>query len=151
LRDKVKQHCVHMDFETPVYGDDQGDQIEKWMQAHADISQEILSLRLLVQRANLDTPVSIQLNGKSVTKSIAAWIHRRRDLAESDLKMWHSLTDKNLREGTAQQSDGSTRDVRIVRYYDPKKRDEKLELYRSEPSLIDATLEVVNAVTEIAV
>ena len=40
-------------------------------------------------------------------------------------------------------------EVRVRRYYDPAQRDEKLELYRSEPSTIDATLEVSNAVTDL--
>ena len=38
-------------------------------------------------------------------------------------------------------------EVKIVRYFDPVERDRMIALYRSEPSLIDGTLEIVNATT----
>ncbi len=46
-------------------------------------------------------------------------------------------------------SDGPTTEIRIVRCFDPAERDAKIELYRSEPGLIDRTLEVVNATTDL--
>ena len=73
------------------------------------------------------------------------------DLATLENTMWTKLTDRNLKEQNLQTAPGGpVTEVRIRRYYDPKERDAKLELYRSEPSIIDATLEVVNATTEIA-
>ena len=39
--------------------------------------------------------------------------------------------------------------VKIRRYFVAKERDEKIELYRNEPEVIDRTLEVVNAVTDL--
>lgn len=148
LKAKVKQYCADLDYETPTY-EDQRAQVASWIQAHTDILREILRLRVAVQRTNLATSVTITLGGVAVTKTIAEWIHRRRDLAESDRAMWASLTDRNLREGLVQTSAGGQKEVKIRRYYDPKQRDEKIELYRSEPQVIDATLEVVNAVTDL--
>lgn len=152
LRKKVALNCADLTLETPLYGADQKATVDGWIQAHSDILQEILKLRVAIQRTNLATPVTIELGGKQVTKSIAEWIHRRRDLAKLDEAMWATLGDRNLKEQNIQTAPGGpVTEVRIRRYYDPALRDAKRELYRSEPHVIDATLEVANAVTELQV
>lgn len=151
LRSKVKMHCVDLDFETPLYPD-QKRQISEWIQAHSDVLKESLRLRTAIQRTNLATKVTIELDGKQVEKTIAEWIHRRRDLANAELLMWGCLTDKGLKEGQALPSTtpgAQPTPVKIRRYYDPVERDHKVELYRTEPGIIDRTLEVVNATTEL--
>lgn len=154
LRDKVANHCAHMSYETPVYPD-QKKQIREWMQSHSDVVKEILRLRLAIQRTNLATDVTIELDGKQVTKTIAEWIHRRgtngMGLAYLEAELWRKLTDRGLREGhlpTSQPSSEGT-EAKIVRCYDPAERDDKVYLYRNEPQIIDRTLEVVNAVTDL--
>jgi len=148
LQKKVALHCADLDFETAVYPD-QRRQVDEWIQSYTDSVQRILKLRVAIQKTNIETTVSIELGGHHIKKSIAEWVHRRRDLAKLDQAIWASLTDRNLREGKAQQSAGQTVDVKIRRYYDPATRDEKVALYRDEPSLIDAQLEVTNAVTDV--
>ena len=148
LRGKVAQHFADLDFETPLYPDQRG-QVRDWIQAHSDILKEILRLRAIVQRTNLATPVTIELGGKAVTKSIAEWIHRRRDLAHADAEMWGKLGDRGLKEGSFSTSQGVQNEVKIRRYFDPVERDTMLEMFRSEPMTIDATLEVVNAITDV--
>ena len=150
LRKKVALHCADLTLETPLYGADQKATVDGWIQAHSDILQEILRLRVAIQKTNISTPVTIELGGKQVTKSIAEWIHRRRDLSNLELSMWKQLTDRNLKEQNIQTAPGAPiTEVRIRRYFDPTLRDAKAELYRSEPSVIDATLEVTNAVTDL--
>lgn len=151
LREKVKQYCADLDFETPMYPD-QKRQVSEWMQAHSDILKEILGLRVNIQRTNIATPVGIEIGGKLVSKTIAEWIHRRRDLAKEELSMWQGLTDKNLKEGQflPVTSPGvPATPVKLRRYYDPAERDQKIEIYRAEPSIIDRTLEVINATTDL--
>lgn len=151
LRDKVKEHSANYDYETAVYPD-QKRQIDEWIQAHHDILKEILKLRLAVQRTNLATKVDITIDERIVTKTIAEWIHRRRDLAELERLMWSGLTDRGLKEGGALPNTipGTQPSlVKIRRYYDPPLRDRKIELYRNEPGIIDRTLEVVNAITDV--
>jgi len=46
-------------------------------------------------------------------------------------------------------STGGQTVVKIRRYFDPKVRDVKVDLFRREPSVIDSTLETVNAVTDL--
>lgn len=149
LRKKVSTYCADQSHETPVYGTEQGEKIKEWIQAHSDVIKQINKLRVAVQRANLETNVTIELGGKSVTKCIAEWIHRRRDLSAMELSIWRGIGDRGLKEGLIRQSTGETYEVKIRRYYDPNERDNAVELYRNEPSIIDRTLEVVNAVTEV--
>lgn len=150
LKDKVQTYCVDLDCDTPTYPD-QKRQISEWLQAHSDIMKEILHLRLAVQRTNLQTNVTIELGSKYVTKTIAEWVHRRRDLAKEEFEMWSRLTEKNYQEKYKQKLTDKAPEIIINRrlYFDPKERDEKKELYRSEPGIIDGTLEVINAVTEL--
>lgn len=151
LREKVAKHSADLDFETPVYPD-QARQIREWIQSHSDVLKNILFLRTQIQRTNLQTMVEIELGGKIVIKSIAEWIHRRRDLAGQELLMWQGLTDKGLKEGgflpTTVPGAPQT-PVKLRRYYSPVERDTAIELYRTEPGIIDRTLEVVNATTDI--
>lgn len=147
---KVRAHCAVLSFETPVYKD-QKRQVDEWIQAHSDICKEILKLHIGIQRTNLSVEVTIELGSKQVTKTIAEWIHRRRSLAAFEMGIWSSLTDRNLKEGNmpSTQQGGAPIEVRIVRYFDPAVRDSMIELYRNEPSIIDRTLEVINATTDV--
>ena len=151
LRDKVATYCADQSHETAVYGDKQRDKIKEWIQAHGDIVRRIMELRVAIQKANITIGVTIELGGKPVTKSIAEWIHRRRDLAELERTLWAGVGDRNLREGLIKTSTGETQTVTIRRYYDPSERDKSIELYRSEPTTIDSTLETINAVTDVEV
>lgn len=150
LVEKVAKHCADLDCETPMY-ENQRRQVAEWLQAHTDITKEILSLRVAIQRTNLATNVTIELGGKFVTKSIAEWIHRRKDLANKEEQIWRKLTDRGLKEGYMNQltPNSPQREVKRRLYFDPAERDAKIEVYRSEPSVIDGTLEITNAVTEL--
>jgi hypothetical protein len=149
LRKKVQQHAADLSIETPVYPD-QKRQVSEWIQSHGDILKEILHLRVSIQRTNIATQVTVELDGKHVSKTIAEWIHRRRDLAKLDMAMWQALSDRNLKEQNLQTAPGGpVTEVRLRRYYEPAERDRKVEVYRTEPSVIDATLEVVNATTDL--
>lgn len=148
LRKKVGTYCADQSHETPVY-DNQKAKVKEWTQGYSDILKEILSLRVAIQKTNLQTDVTMELGGKQVTKTIAEWIHRRRDLADLERSIWANIGDRGLREGTIQTSTGEKTEVKIRRYYDPEERDKNVELFRSEPSVIDSTLEVINAVTDL--
>jgi hypothetical protein len=154
LRSKISQFCADMETDTPVYKtpEEQTKQIAGWLQAHGDIIKEIESLRIGIQKTNLETNVAIEVvDGKRVTKSIAAWIHRRKDLAKADAAAWLALTHRGLlpRAYAEKQGGEVTKVYQVRKYYDQKERDQKVEEYASEPSRIDAALEIVNAVTDL--
>lgn len=148
IKRKIRDHCAISNIESQVY-DDQRQKVRDWLQSHSDILKEVLRLRIAIQRTNLETQVDVDLNGVTVTKSIAEWIHRRRDLAGNELSVWSQLTDRNIREGKAKGPTGDDIDVKVIRFYDPEKRDQKRDLFMSEPKLVDARLEVANAVTDL--
>jgi hypothetical protein len=148
IKAKIKTYCANMSFETATYPD-QKKQVSEWLQSCYDIIQEIARLRVAIQKTNLNTMVLIELGGKPVTKSIAEWIHRRRDLALLEKSIYEGLTDKGLREGQTKDSEGKVVEIKINRYYDPVVRDTKISELDSEPSIIDSKLEVVNAITDL--
>ena len=140
LQGKIGQFCANMSFETPI---------REWLQSCTDLTQENIRLLCAIQKTNIATAVSITLGEKVVTKSIAEWVWRRREYAALDLKTWSVLTDRNLKEGTGVNSSGTPVDIKIVRHYDPVKRDRMVAMYKSEAREIDSALEVINAVTDL--
>lgn len=153
LCDKIKAHCADLSYETPVYGTetDQRQKVQGWLQSCGDIVQEVSDLKRRISRTNLETMVSIQLDGRAVSKCITEWVARRISLAALDEGAWRALTDRGLKEGQLQatQPGQTPQKVTIRRYYEPAVRDAKVELYRSEPMLIDQAMEGINATTEL--
>ena len=149
LQQKIAQYCANLSFETLVYGADTTNKVREWLQSCTDVSQENIRLLTAIQRTNSATQVPITLGDKTVVKSIAEWVWRRREYAALDLKTWQMLTDRNLKEGMGQNSQGSPVEVKIVRHFDPVQRDKMSAMFKSEPHEIDAALEVVNAVTDL--
>lgn len=151
LRAKIKQYCADLSYETPTYGtpDQQRDKITEWLQSHGDVLKEIERIRLCVARTNLATNVTIELDGKQVTKPITSWIARRKELAGLELAAWQQLGDRGLREGQTKSSSGADVPVTIRRYFDASARDQRIAALRDEPSLIDAALEITNAVVDL--
>ena len=149
IRCKIGDHSAHLNIETPVY-ENQANQVDSWLKMHQDVLNEILRLRFCIQRTNLATMVDVDLGDMTVTKSIAEWIWRRRELARIEAKAWKQLTDKGLKEGVVQTSQGTTaREIKVVRCYNPEVRDKMIDILTSEPSRIDARLESTNAVTDL--
>lgn len=150
LRNKITKNAAHLSVETPMYGDKQRETVRGWLQAFTDLSQENIRLLVAIQKTNLATEVSIEIGGKHVVKNIAEWVHRRRTYAEYDRLVWEALGDRGLKEQTVASTTGAepTR-VTIIRNFDPAERDEKVDMYRTEPHMIDSALEVVNATTDL--
>jgi hypothetical protein len=150
LQNKIAQYCVNLSFETPTYGTETGNKIKEWLQSCDDLSKDNAKLLVAIQRTNLATAVTIQLGDNAITKSIAEWVWRRREYAAMDLATWSKLGDRNLKEGQVINSNSERVDVKIMRHFDPVQRDRMVAVYRSEPHEIDAALEVINAVTDLA-
>ena len=147
----IQENCAIDNITTPKYGTvaQQRKKVDGWLQAYSDILKEILKIRIQIQKTNLATFVDIELDGKIVTKTIAEWIHRRRDLANDEFQVWSLLSDRGIKEGRAKNASGDEFEVKLIRFYDPDEKDAKMALFKSEPGIIDATLEVTNAVTDL--
>lgn len=149
LQNKIAGVSANLTLETPLYGDQTATHIKEWLQSCEDIGRENIRLLVAIQRTNIGTSVTIEIGGKTVTKTIAEWVWRRRRYAELDRLTWSKLTDRGLKEGTGQSSTGVPVEIKIQRHYDPLARDAKLAEYRAEPHQIDASLEIVNATTDL--
>lgn len=149
LQKMIGTYCAALNFETPTYGDETAAKIKEWLQSCTDLSQNNANLLVSIASTNLVTMVPITLGDKAVTKSIAEWVWRRREYAETDLRTWGMLTDRGLKEAKGKNSQGEDVDVKIVRYFDPNQRDKMVAMFRAEPHEIDAALEVINAVTDL--
>lgn len=151
LQEKIRRYCADQSHETPVYGtvDGQRAKIKEWLQGVHDSCLRAERLRILIQKTNLVTPVTIELGGKAITKSIAEWILRRVKYSKMEHSAWSVLSDRNLKEGKTVTSTGDPLMVVVRRYYDANERDMMIEMYRSEDSIIDRTLEVINAKTDL--
>lgn len=152
IRDNINKYHADLDVEAPTYGtpDDQKKIINGWLQAHSDIIKLIGDLRARIQKTNVLTPLVIELGDTKVTKTINQWLHRRKDLAALEVKCWSMLNDKGIQPSyQSKKTTGDVIEAKIRRYYDPKERDTKIDLYKSEPLKIDGALEVVNAITDL--
>lgn len=150
LRSKISKHCADRSIETPIYKD-QGAQVSSWVQACLGINREIETLGHRIQKTNQATNVSITIGDNTITKSIDQWIYRRDHGATNDLKTVGCLTDRGLKEEVIQSSSPGVPPTEIKRrlYFDPLERDKKIEIFRSEKSIIDGQLEIANAVTDL--
>jgi len=151
LQARIAEVSAHLSHETPKYGTqtETTASIREWSQSIHDTIQENIRLLTAISRTNLETMATITINDRSVTQSLARWIWRRREYAALDLITWQKMTDRNLKEGMMPSSTGIPQPVTIVRNYDPNERDRKIAEYKSEAHEIDATLEVINAVTDL--
>lgn len=149
LRKKIALNSALLNIETPTYTD-QKRQVREWLQSHEDVLRELARLRVRIAKTNLATQVPIKVGDANLTKSITEWIFRRKELAPLEQVAWAALTDRNLKEQNLKTSaDGPVTEVRIVRFFDPVERDNRISVYQTEPGLIDRTLEVVNATTDL--
>jgi hypothetical protein len=151
LQNKIGLFCANLSFESLTYGspDQTKATVEGWLQSCTDLTQENIGLLTSIQKTNNATSVAVMLGEKSVTKTIAEWVWRRREYAALDLKTWNMLTDRGLKEGMGQNSSGTPVEVKITRHFDPLKRDKMAAMFKAEPHEIDSALEVINAVTDL--
>ena len=149
LQKRIAGVSAHRSIETPMYGDETKAKIREWAQSCDDITRDNVDLLCRIAKTNLATQVTITLGDKAVTKSIAAWVWRRREYAAIDMQTWSTMTDRGIKEGNADSSTGVPIEIKLIRNYDPELRDRKIAEYKSEPHEIDTTLEVINAVTDL--
>ena len=148
LKGKIKKNSARLSYETSQY-DDPVKKVKEWLQSCNDLSLDCVDLLERINKTNISTYVDITIGGKTVTRSIAGWIYRRREFANVDFEVWKSLTDNGLKDGFAKTASGEDMEVKVIRHFNPEQRDKKTEEFSEEPYLIDSRLEVVNAITDI--
>lgn len=146
LGSKIAQNSAYREDMKTEY-DDPKTQIQSWQTQIHQATDRMESLLTRISYTNLRVSVSIEIGGKTITKSIAAWIYRRRELAQLDLRAWQTCTNRNL--SVAIDRKDNDKIYPVILNYNAKTRDQKIEEYESEPGLIDARLETINATLDL--
>lgn len=148
---KIREHSSDNGEGEPVYitVQDQVNKIKEWVQCYKDTVKEIERLRVAIQRTNIAVEVPVTMSDDSIVKkTIAAWIHRRRDLSKKDAHAWEALRCPHKPRAVL-ETDGKGACINPRRYYDMNGRDSMLAILQAEPNCIDAALEIANATTDI--
>jgi hypothetical protein len=150
LHEKINRFSADNDCDAPTYKD-QTKQITEWTQSCSDLLKELSTLQFRIQKTNINTEISIELNGNVVTKSIYEWVHRVRDLIRDDLETWKSLNSSGMNEARKYNLPGTSVEYIVKRrlYFDPVIKDKKIEELNLETSLIHSKLEITNAITNL--
>lgn len=148
LQGKIQLNCADMEFNTPLFPDMRS-KMREWLQAHTDVVREICSLKYRIQKTNVLTKLTIQLDGNDVTHTIYEWIQRRKDYCKMELAAWNKLTDRGCVDSRIQQPNGTVAEAKMRRYYDPEEKEKKTKALSQEPFLIDAALEMINCTTDL--
>ena len=156
LRKKIAQHCADLDCMAPTYGsaEEQTKKVSEWLQAHDDLALKLTDLKRQIQLTNLQTPVAIKVGGNGITRSIAEWVIRRREIVDLQLLAYNSLGDKGLADrgvramGNMDESK-KIQSARVRFYFNATDRDSKIEVLKNERESIDKALEIANVLTEL--
>lgn len=148
IRSKMTIQCADMSFDTPQFPDMKA-KVAEWTQAHTDVLRECARLKFRIQKTNVMTNLTINLNGNEVTKTLYEWIQRRKEFAHLELKGWECLSDRGLSDRKFTQTDGQLSEVKMRRYYDPVEKASKVDQLKFEPVAIDAALEIANCTIDL--
>jgi len=131
--------------------------INAQLQSVNDMVKEIENISLRITKTNMETMVTLTLGETKVTKSIAAWILRRRELARIQSTTYQMLGKNESRvqpqnytkSGHEPTDDNPIQVANPLKFFNRKERDDKVALYADEPIEINSKLEVVNATTSL--
>lgn len=145
---RIALNSAKKSFEQSPYADPVA-QVKEWCDQVEGLSKRNSELTLAIARTNAATQVTIELEGKQVTKSITEWIYRRRHGVLMDIAAVKALTNRGLKDEQIKQTDNTILETKVVLHYDQKERDNRMDALQQEPTLIDTRLEMVNAVTDL--
>lgn len=155
LRKKIAMYCADLDCMQPTYGtaEEQKKKVGEWLQMHHDLALELTNIKRKIQLTNLNTPVEIKVGDNTITRSIAEWVIRRREIIDLEVQSYSILTDKGLADRSMLMrsgvSDDKVRQARVRFYFDASERDKNIETLKTEKESIDKALEIANATTEL--
>lgn len=154
---KVAMYCADLDCMQPTYGsaDEQKKKVSEWLQMYHDLALNLTDLKRNIQNTNLNTNVTIKVGDNNITRSIAEWVIRRREIIDLEIAVYSSLSDRGLADKSllvrGGLDDKKVRDARVRFYFDASERDKNLETLKTEKESIDKALEIINATTELLV
>jgi hypothetical protein len=153
LIELIQQHSADFQNETPLLGDEQKQraQLIAWWQAYRDLERDLEWLNLRIQHTNVSTYVPITFDKVTITMPISSWVYRRQHGCDRLVTLESAFSSRGLKEQSIKTSSGVTEVMKIRYYYDPQLQAQRLMDAKREKSIIDSTLEVVNATTKLLV
>ena len=148
LNNRIAANCARKSIETSAY-DDPIKTVSGWINSVQDLILDNERLTYLIHRTNVETEVTIEIGDNTITKTIDQWLYRRRNGAVKALQTYQRLSDRGLKSEAMKQTDGTILQIDVVRHFDAAERDKKVDLLTSEPLVIDARLEIINAITDL--
>lgn len=149
LNSKIACIASHMENEADSLAyKNPADKVKEFVQSAFDTQRENSKLLSRVQKTNLNTLVTVELGGVQVTKTVAEWVYRRREGVDHEIETYRNMRT-NMKPGAIQKPDGTIIVNNVIRNYDEEQRDKRMAILQEEKSLIDAALEITNAVTDL--
>lgn len=145
--EKINQYATHFTanefpFQT---ADAQRVEVDKLIQSNIDLQTEYLKLKRCIAKTNLETMVTID----TFTYSIADLLALKAGAYKFYTQTYAALNpDRSLRE-MRQTNFNAENPPKVIRMYDERLRNEKLEKYTTMIDAITGKLEVVNAETDL--
>lgn len=135
---------VDLKFSTEAL---QRKEIESLLQSSNDLANRADKLRRAIALTNANTNVTI----KGETRTILEWISFRRNTFQLRLSALQALSDTASTQQMRNTPVDPAVGIRVVRFYDEKNKNEKIEDLHNLYDAVDSTLEIVNATTDIVV
>lgn len=148
LQNKIRDNAAHMESHKPEY-ENVKQKVAEWLQAVRDIGLENETLIQRIQKTNLATNVTIELGGNQITKNISAWVVRRREGVDQEQGAYRVLTNRGLKPLPIKLANDEVKIDQVVLNFSPTVRDKVSADLMVEKSIIDGSLEIVNATTDL--
>ena len=147
---KITQYCTITSSEKPIFETEkaQQEEVDALIQANEDFVQQYLEIKGQIEVTNMKTKVP--LGGKEYT--ISQLLTMKRTLSGPARKTYLCLNDNGLANRVVVQRNADTTaqtEITIKRFWDEKKKNEKVQALDDMVERIDPTLEVINATTDL--
>lgn len=147
---QIQQYATYNTITGPAFesADIQREEVAKLIQANGDLVTRAITLKGAIDRTNLDTIVEHHGKKLSIHELILLrikWGHYMVGTYKS-LNTTVGMNQFNL---VSRQGVDATNPPKLITLYDEQKKNEALKYWQELIEDIDATLEVVNAVTDL--
>lgn len=111
--------------------------------------EDLVARKARVRKALAVTNAGIQVTIDGVTKSITEWIEYNQRGFEALERVYGTLSENHVANEARNAKFEPTQGIRILRHYDEKGRNVRLQQIMETKNKIDTTLETVNATTDL--
>jgi hypothetical protein len=147
----VQKYSSELDLGKAEYTFGSNENQTKEVTSLLQSTDDLIARRAKLRRALAVTNAKIKVTILGKERTITEWIEYREKGCDLQVKALNALNDKtaSLQLQANQGKLDLAAGVRVVRFYDEKEKNEKANKLMEEKSVIDASLEIVNATTDL--